>query len=111
MSHLRVVRGLAAWAGLCISALVWALNMQLSQVLPYYDCTRRIHLLTLLSLAGTIAACLAGLVSWLVTGGASFGSNRVFRFVGTLNALSAAVFAFALVLQAIASLVLTGCER
>lgn len=113
MTRSRTFTRLAAWSGLCVTALVWALNVQLSQLLPYSDCTRRIHFLTIASLAGTIVACLAGLVSWLVirTDGASFGSSRVFRFVGTLSALSAAVFAFALVLQAIASLVLTGCER
>jgi hypothetical protein len=104
---------LATWAGLLGAALLWAVNMEVGQILPAFDCTQQVHVSGLISAAFTGLALLAALISWrsartIPTG---FGSPRTLRFDAALSALGALVFAFALALQTIASLMLTGCER
>ena len=71
-----------------------------------------------LLLAGAVLICTAlaltaGLVSWRAASKETvgFASPNTLRFDALLSALSALVFSFALALQTIASLVLTGCER
>jgi hypothetical protein len=100
-------------AGLVIASAVWAINMQLGEILPYLDCQHQARLAALVSFTAMLLACVAAVISWRAT-------IRVRRaepltttagFVGGLSALSALVFAFALSMQGIASLVLSGCER
>ena len=104
---------LAVWAGLLSPALLWALNMQLSQILPHIDCTKQLRSSALTSVAAAVLALLAGYVSWRSVRPPStgFGSPSTLRFAGNLSALSALLFAFALIMQTVASVVLTGCER
>jgi hypothetical protein len=113
MSVFRTRIRLAVWSGLWAPALLWAANMQLGQVLPYIDCAREIRSSALTSIAATILTLLAGYVSWRSVRPPStgFGSPSTLRFAGNLSALSALIFAFALIMQTTASLVLTGCER
>jgi hypothetical protein len=104
---------LRIWAGLWLAALLWAVNMQLGQLLPVVDCTRQFRLSAIISAAFALLALLGGWMSWRsarasLTG---FGSPRTLRFDATLSALCALMFVFALLLQTTASLVLTGCER
>jgi hypothetical protein len=87
--------------------------MQLGQVLPYIDCARQIRSLALTSIAAMLLTLLAGWVSWrsVQPASAGFGSPSTLRFAGQVSALCALIFAFALFMQTIAALVLTGCER
>ena len=112
ISH-RTGRRLATWAGLWLAALLWAVNAQLGQILPALDCTQQVHVSALISVAFTLLTLLAGLISWRSARIDQTGSRspRTRRFDAMLSALCALVFAFALALQTIASLVLTGCER
>jgi len=58
------------------------------------------------------AACVAGVTSWRSVGRAQISEPlRTLAFVGSLGALAALLFAFALAMQGWASLVLSGCER
>lgn len=104
---------LVAWAGLWIAALLWAVNTQLGQILPYLDCTEDVRISAVLSMALAMLALLAGSMSWRSsrTARAGFGSPDAVRFAAAISALSALIFAFALALQSIGSMVLTGCER
>jgi hypothetical protein len=113
MNGSRIRTRLEIWAGLWFAGLVWAANMQIGQILPSQDCTREIRISALVSLALTIFALIAGLISWRSarTPPAGFASPDTIRFDATVSALSALLFAFALALQTLASLVLTGCER
>jgi hypothetical protein len=100
------------WAGLLVAALAWAINTQLGQILPYLDCQRKAQFSAAASLIGAFAAGLACVLSWRSVGGLrSAAPNRTARFVGLMSALAALVFAFALSMQGMASLVLSGCER
>ena len=113
MKPSRVRIRLEAWAGLWLAGLLWAINMLAGQILPVRDCERSVFLSASLSLLFTVLALAAGLVSWRAASKetAGFASPNTLRFDAMLSALSALVFSFALALQTIASLVLTGCER
>jgi hypothetical protein len=110
----RTKEWMQASAGLVAAPSIWAVNMQLGQILPYLQCSQGTPLLLIVSLAGLLAAGFATMLSWRVTAnGPSLRpeSASVRTFVATLSGLLGAVFLFALALQVIASMVLTGCER
>jgi cytochrome c oxidase subunit III len=114
MSTSRIVSHLLLWAGLWVAPLVWAANMQLGQILPYADCRSQLHGSALASMIAATIAALSGLASWRSARSASADadvSGETVSFAGTLSSLAALVFTFALVMQGIASMVLTGCER
>ena len=102
-----------AWTGLSVATLLWAVNMLLGLNLPYDDCVRENHLSAVISLAMLAATAAAAFASWRSAKGEvrRFSSPRTFRFIGTMSALAALVFAFALAMQMVAGWTLTGCER
>jgi hypothetical protein len=102
--------GATACAGLIMAPAVWALNMQLGQVLPYAECGAGWRLSTMVSSLCMVIACLSGWVSWQA-GSRQPMQGATLYFMARLSGLLAGVFAFALLLQAIAGIVLTGCER
>jgi hypothetical protein len=113
MNARKIQNTLSVLAGLLIAPTVWVINMQLGQILPYIDCAQQWHHSAIYSFAGSAAALLAGGLSWSWThqerNTASLTATS--RFIARLGALSALIFAFALSMQGIASLVLSGCER
>jgi hypothetical protein len=100
-------------AGLLIAPLAWAIDSQLGEILPYLDCQHQVRSSAIAAFSGMLLACLAAIVSWRSTNRARIGASLTATsgFIGALSALSALIFAFALSLQGIASLVLSGCER
>jgi hypothetical protein len=111
-------RGALASFGLVCAATLWAMNVQLGQVLPYPACRDQLPLAGISSLAAIAVSVVAGLCSWRVyrTFGwpprrSASGARRSLRLLAGLGAGSAALFLVALVLQALAGFILTGCER
>jgi hypothetical protein len=102
--------GVTACVGLIVAPAVWAVNMQLGQVLPYAECGAGWRLSATISSLCIVVACASGSVSWHAASRQPI-SDSALRFMARLSGLSASVFAFALLLQAIAGIVLTGCER
>jgi hypothetical protein len=104
---------LAAWGGVAGAALLWAINLELGQILPYSDCVQEARMSALASAAALILACVFGALSLLAARAhiRGFASPRTIRFVAIMSALSALIFAFALAMQTIASVVISGCER
>jgi hypothetical protein len=104
-------------AGLTIGPLAWAINTQLGQILPYLECRTRLPLLAGASIALALLSLAAGYLSgyplWRCesSGGEPPNDAETPGFVAALSALTGALFAFPLLLQAVSSLVLTGCER
>jgi hypothetical protein len=100
-------------AGLLIAPLAWAIDTQLGEILPYLDCQHQVRSSAIAAFSGMLLACLAAIVSWRSTSRARMAASLTATsgFLGALSALSALIFAFALSLQGIASLVLSGCER
>jgi hypothetical protein len=99
-----------ATAGLVLAPLAWAVNMQLGQVLPYADCGARLRWNLVCSGLLLLSAGASGVVSWR-TASRHPGVGDTFRFVARVAALTAAIFAVALLLQGMAGIILTGCER
>jgi len=100
-------------AGLAVASAAWATNTQLGEILPYVDCRHQARFLALASFAALLLVGAAAILSWRAS---SRARNRApvtatSGFIGALSALSAVIFAFALSMQAVASLVLSGCER
>jgi hypothetical protein len=103
---------LASCAGLLAGPLLWSVNTEAGQILPYADCRSSIHFAAILSLISVALALGSGWVSWRArTAGPVAWSERTLRFVAVLSCLTALIFALALLLQGAAGLVLTGCER
>ncbi|CCD85405.1 protein of unknown function [Bradyrhizobium sp. ORS 285] len=102
---------LTAWAGLVIGGLAWAANTQLGEMLPTTDCISTISPSPIVSAALLVVVLAAAGLSWWLDGKPSAQADRTLPFASRLSALTALMFAFALLLQAIASLVLSGCER
>jgi hypothetical protein len=114
----RILRsGLAPSAGLVVPPLLWAANTQAGQILPYVECGT----LKITAATSFLAAALSlgvAYLSWATVhrppsegsleGALSPASSG---FVGLLSGLNGALFAFALLLQGLSSMVLTGCER
>jgi hypothetical protein len=105
---MTVTRQWARGAGLLVGPVLWAVNMQASQILPYVDCVASFRSSLALSMVSAMLTLAAGWVSWRGRGAAS---NSAGQFVAIVGILAALVFAFALVLQAAAGVVLSGCER
>jgi len=113
MSISKIQNRFSVVAGLLIAPTVWAINMQLGEILPDIDCFHQSRWSASLSFVGAAGAALAGAVSWRWADRAQLAVplTATSRFVASLGALSALVFAFALSMQGVASLVLSGCER
>jgi hypothetical protein len=113
MKYRKIQSTLSVLAGLLIAPTVWAINMQLGQILSYVDCSHRSHLSAISSFVGSAAALLGGGLSWGWTQHQRNTSSlaATSQFVARVGLLSALIFTFALSMQGIASLVLTGCER
>jgi hypothetical protein len=104
---------LAACTGLVAAPLLWVVNMQASQILPYLDCGKLVRSTALLPLFSLLVVLGSGWISWRARSSLSEDntSTRPKRFVAALGGFSALIFAFALLLQAMAGVALTGCER
>jgi hypothetical protein len=105
---------LAIFAGAIAGASLWAVNMQLGQILPYAECGSRYDPEVLATFAAAAASLLCARVSWRSSGcspGRSKAANHTSRFAATVSALLGLMFAFALLLQAASTLMFTGCER
>jgi hypothetical protein len=102
-----------ACAGLVVGPGLWAVNMQAGLILPYADCAGHRFVSAAVSLLLAVLVLGSAVASWRARtdGPAAWASGRLYRFVAMLGGLVALVFAFALVLQVAAGVVLTGCER
>lgn len=99
------------WSGLLIASALWMTNTQLGQILPYLDCQHQARYSAVISFVGAAVAFLAGAISWRSIGHVEVPERRMWSFVGSISVLAALVFAFALSMQGLAGLVLSGCER
>jgi hypothetical protein len=115
MRRTALHRSLLRYAGLTIGPLVWAINTQLGQILAILECRSKLPLLAGTSIVLAFLSLAAGYLSWRCdperSGLTAPDEAETLRFVVTLSALTGALFAFPLLLQAVSSVVLTGCER
>jgi hypothetical protein len=97
---------IGACTGMIVPGLLWAINLELGQILPYSECGSRYRPALIASAIAVLLALGAAGVSWRTGWPTPAG-----RFWSGLCALFGIVLAFALLLQAGAALILTGCER
>lgn len=114
MSAPKLRANLLIWAGLWFAPLIWAVNVQLGPILPYVDCRSQLHTSAIISFIGVALTAMSGLVSWQTArrlAGDTHAQRGIIGFGSGVSALSACLFTFALLMQAAASMVLTGCEK
>ena len=105
----------AHYAGFIAGPLAWAINVELGQILPYPECRLKLPLLAAISWALALLVLAASATSWqseIDPERRLAESGRVTRaFTKNLSSLIGALFALALLLQGLSSVVLSGCER
>jgi hypothetical protein len=101
----------AATVGLAGAASLWAINTQLGEILPYPECRLKFPFAMLVSLFALLLTLAAGWTSWRTARDASVARPSTFVFTARMAAGTACLFAFALMLQGAADLILSGCER
>jgi hypothetical protein len=97
---------IGACSGMIIASLLWTVNTQLGLILPYAECGSRFRPALIGSILAVLLALAAAGVSWR-----SAWPGHTGRFWSGVCALLGAVLAFAILLQAAATFMLTGCER
>lgn len=108
---------LLAPAGLLVGPAFWIASTQAGQILPYLACSSAWASPALLAFPGAILSLGAAWVSWRASRPdvAPYGERSVypnaFPFVGRIAGLAGLIFAYALTLQGLSSMLLTGCER
>ena len=101
---------LLAWAGLVIGPAAWAANTQLGQMLPYPECGAGFRFILPLSVLAVLLSLLGSGLSWRAS---SFRQRDagMLGFLGSLGALTGLLVAFALLLQGLASVLVSACAR
>ena len=99
----------APWLGLFLAALAWAASQQVASDAIFDDCRRGsagfVLLVCLVALAVDALGALLGFAAWR-----GAGESRGRLFLGLLSMLLAALCGFAIVLQAINSLIIPICS-
>jgi hypothetical protein len=102
----RARQRLVACSAAFAAPLLWAVSTQDGLILPYADCAQGHRWTAIATLATCVLALLAGAICW---------NNRPLGrpewFACAVGALLALLLAFAIALQAVAGIMLTGCER
>ena len=114
MTRVRPLPDVWACAGLWMGSLAWILNTQLGPIVAHLECEARLPLLAVSSGALAVLALAFAYVSWRsanIEPRAETAPANTADFVRTLSTLAGGLFAFALLLQGAASLLLTGCEQ
>jgi hypothetical protein len=111
-------RVLGATAGLLCGSVLWALNTQLGEILPYPECRLRLPFTGPGSSLALIASLIAGYWSWRVwlslwdqRDARASDTDRSLRLLAAIGVGAALIFALALALQGAAGFILSGCER
>jgi hypothetical protein len=103
-----------AWLGLVAGTVGWSINTQWGQIAPYVDCTRHLSAAAVTSFGGAAVAALAGVASWRSQNYVHQPNSdpiAPWHFIRLVSALSAPLFAFALTMQGVASLIINACDR
>ncbi|MBP0445405.1 hypothetical protein J8J14_11500 [Roseomonas sp. SSH11] len=101
---------LLAWAGLVMGPAALLANTQLGLTLPYAECGASLRPGPFLSGAAVLLSLLGAWLSWRASGLRRSGAGMP-GFIGSLGALTGLIIAFALLLQSLATLVISACAR
>ncbi|QTK82056.1 Hypothetical protein AT6N2_L1262 [Agrobacterium tumefaciens] len=98
----------ANYARLFFAPVAWLLNTQLGQVLPPADCAIAVNVTAAVSFGCAVVALASAVIA---QGRRGVETSRLSLFIASLSVLIALIFAFALLLQGTASLLLSPCAR
>jgi hypothetical protein len=101
-----MIWAMVRYAGLIIAPTAWAASTQFGQILPYGDCSSGAGLTVSMTFAAAALAAGAGFLSWQQKGHVISRTQRAMTYVATFSGLS---FAFAIILQGAATLLLSPC--
>jgi hypothetical protein len=93
---------------MCAAPVAWAIATQLGQILPYTDCLKQTSSSFVAVAAGLVIAVASVAVSYIAQNSTS---DRIQLFVTRLSIGISLAFTFALVLQGVATLLVSACER
>ncbi|MEZ2126181.1 MULTISPECIES: hypothetical protein [unclassified Sinorhizobium] len=93
--------------GLFVAPAIWAINTQLGLMLPYADCGSA----TYGSIISTFTAFLMAAASASISFRGHAHASRTSLFIMRLSVLVGLAFAFALILQGAATLLISPCEH
>jgi len=99
-----------ALAGLVVGPVLWAINTQLGQILPYPECRTGFLSSVLVSGIAALLSLGAAFLSWRVSSLRGRGAG-VTGFLGSLGAMMGPLIAFALLSQAVSTLVISPCAH
>ena len=105
-----------SWAGLVSGPAAWAMSTQMNYILADMQCGMRVYPVPWVALGLALAALLGGFLSWQAWRTVPESSNpprraETERFVAGLGASMALLFAAVIVLQGLAGVLFSGCER
>jgi hypothetical protein len=104
-----------SWVVLCAGGIggpvVWSVNMELGQILPYAQCGSQWRPTAIVSVLAAILSLAGAVVSWRARTWGLDAPGRTVWFAAIVSALMGVTFAFPLILQAASGVLLTGCER
>lgn len=96
------------FAGLFFAPMAWLINTQLGQILPAADCADRMSVTAVAAFGSAAVAAACAVLSQRSSGA---GVSRLSGFVASVSTLTALIFAFALLLQGAASVLLSPCAH
>jgi|UPI000519091C hypothetical protein len=99
---------IARISGLTLSPAAWAVSTQLGQMLPSADCDTGTGWIIFATFLSAALAMAGALISWRSHLSAV---SRSASFISNVGVLFGAVFAFALILQGAATLLLNPCAH
>jgi phosphoglycerol transferase MdoB-like AlkP superfamily enzyme len=97
---------LVRYAGLIFAPGVWAVNTQLGQILPYGDCAAGSQWTAWATFSAAVISAGTAFLSWQQKDHVVSRPRRAMTYVAVFSAFS---FAFALVLQGAATVLLSPC--
>ena len=102
------------WAGTIVAPLAWAASFQGNFLLVEWQCRNDLQPIPFVSILLALVALIGGYFSWEAWRSANdreAGVRRKDAFVAAVGTLVALLFALGIVMQAIAGIIFTGCER
>jgi hypothetical protein len=99
-----------ALAGLLVGPVVWAVNMELGQILPYPECGASFRPSPLMSGAAMLLSLGGAALSYRASGLRRDGAGML-GFLGTLGTMMGPLVAFALLLQLLSGLLVSPCAH
>lgn len=113
----RIFRDGVSWAGIAAGGIAWFISTSAGYAVAPIDCGRPLGPALLVALGCIVLACAGGVLSWPAwhgrqTSDADDALAATPRLtVAAVSVLIAALFASVILLQLLAALLLSGCER